>query len=110
VSKDRETTAGVSYKDVEVAMRELMRDYNCNVTFDFCTPVSSGTSVVFWVRIAAEPRWVGKKTVRAVIACQRRWPHVDHKTMAGLMLYLCFELGKSLESSGQVPVQEALFD
>jgi len=110
MAQDRETNAGVSYKDVETHMRELMREFNCNVVFTFSTPAASGTSVVFWVRIEAEPRWVGKKTVRGCILRQRRWPHVDHKTMAGLMLYLCHELHKGLEEIGQVPVQEALFD
>jgi len=110
MAEQRESLAGVSFKDVDVMVRDLQNTYNCNIHFTTTTPAASGTSVLFWLKIEATPRWVGKKTVRGAIACQRRWPHVDHKTWAGLMLHLCYELSEALERAGQVPVQEALFD
>ncbi len=110
MAQERESRAGVSYADVEAAMRDIQRQFNCNVGFKVSIPVVQGTSVVFWVAIEATPRWVGKVTVRGAVARQRRWPHVDHKTMAGLMLWLCYDLSAALDGIGQVPVQEALFD
>jgi len=87
-----------------------MKEYNCNVHFTTTTPTVTGTSVLFWVCIVAEPRWVGKLTVRGKIARQRRWPHVDHQTWAGLMLWLCYDLHSELDKLGLVPVSQALFD
>jgi len=110
VPKERDNSAGVSYRDVEVAMRAVQSEFNCNVTYELSLPVVDGTSVLFWVKVEAAPRWVGKKTVRAVIARQRRWPHVDHQTMAGLLFWLVNELHAALDEQGLVPVQAALFD
>jgi hypothetical protein len=90
-------------------MRDLQREFNVDVSFSFTIPATTGTSVVFWVALTAKPRWVGKMTVRCDIARQRRWPHVDHQTMAGLMLFLVHDLHVVLEAQGMVPVQEALF-
>lgn len=110
MAEPRENLSGVSFADVDVMVRALQSEYNCNITFIITPPATSGTTCLFWVAIRADPRWVGKRTVRSAIQCQRRWPHVDHKTFAGLMLFLCYELSRSLEQQGLVAVQEALFD
>jgi len=110
LSNVRDARAGVSYSDVDAAIRDIMKEYNCNVHYAFTTPHVSGTSVLFWVAIHSEPRYIGKKTVRAKAVRSRRWPHVDHQTMAGLMLWLAYDLSSFLEQQGMVPVQEALFD
>lgn len=110
MARDRDQAAGVSYRDVEEAMRDVQKAFNVDLRFETTIAATTGTSVVFWVAIIATPRWVGKTTVRGKVARQRRWPHVDHKTMAGLMLYLVSDLYGVLERQGLVPVQEALFD
>lgn len=91
-------------------MRDVQKAFNVDVRFEVSIAATTGTSVVFWVAIIATPRWVGKTTARGKLARQRRWPHVDHRTMAGLMLFLVGDLYAALEAQGQVPVQEALFD
>ena len=110
MARERDQSAGVSYRDVEEAMRDVQKVFNVDVRFEITIAATAGTSVVFWVAITATPRWIGKLTVRCKMARQRRWPHVDHKTMAGLMFFLAHDLHTALELQGLVPVQEALFD
>lgn len=105
----RDERSGVSYRDVEEHLRLIQNEHCCNLRFDFTVPTASGTAVLFWVGLTAEPRIVGRKTIRSSMKVARRWPHVDHQTMAGLMLWLLFELGKKLDEQGHVPAEQATF-
>lgn len=107
--QSRDERSGVSYRDVETTLREVQNEHCCNVRFELTTPVTSGTAVLFWVGCVAEPRIVGRKTIRKGAKVSRKWPHVDHQTMAGLMLWLLYELDKSLEAQGHVAAEQAEF-
>jgi len=104
-----EDASGVSYRDVESYLRAVEGEHCCNVKFEMTVPVVTGTAVLFWVTVVATPRIVGRKTIRGPIARQRSWPHVDHRTLAGLMLWLLFDIDKALEESGYVPAEQATF-
>jgi len=104
-----EDVSGVSYRDVEAHLRAVEADHCCNVKFEMSVPVVTGTAVLFWVTVVATPRIVGRKTIRGPIARQRSWPHVDHRTLAGCMLWLLFQLDTALEESGHVPAEQATF-
>jgi len=109
LAQSRDTTSNISLRDVEEAARVVQREFNCNITFALSMPMTDGTPCLFWVNCTATPRWVGKKTIRAEIAVQRRWPHVDHRTLAGLLLWLVNEMYAKLEAQGLVATQAALW-
>lgn len=104
-----ETTSNISLGDVEAHLRAIESEHCCNCTISLVMPSVGGTSVLFWVRASAEPRLVGRKTVRGPAMVSRRWPHVDHRTLAGLMVELCYELSAMLETQGHVPAEQASF-
>jgi len=106
---DRSTPAGVSLRDVNDCLRAIESEHCCNTSVTLTMPTVSGTSVLFWVKVAAEPRIVGRKTVRAPHAVSGRWPHVDHKTLAGLMFKLCHQLDNELDIRGHLPAEQAKF-
>jgi len=103
-------TSNISLQDVQDALRAIESAHCCNTRIELTMPVTSGTSVLFWVKVEARPRIVGRKTIRAPIAVQCRWPHVDHRTLAGLMFSLCYKLDRDLDEHGYVPAEQALFD
>jgi hypothetical protein len=106
----RGNTSGISLRDVNDCLREVQNEHCCNCAVELTMPVNSGTSVLFWVKITATPRIVAKKTIRGPIAVSARWPHVDHKTLAGLMFSLCHKLDRELDEYGHVPAEQAMFD
>ena len=103
------TTSNVSLGTVADALRELESAHCCNTRFEMVMPKTSGTSVLFWVKLVAEPRIVGRKTIRAPVAVQHRWPAVDHRTLAGLMFALAYKLDRQLDELGHVPAEQATF-
>lgn len=106
----RDAHAGISLKDVEDCLREMQSAHCCNCSIVLTMPVNSGTSVMFWVKVMAEPRIVAKSTIRGPSAVSARWPHVDHKTLAGLFFSLCYKLDRQLDEGGHVPAEQATFD
>jgi len=104
------TTSNISLQEVQDALRAIESAHCCNTKVELTMPVNSGTSVLFWVKVQAEPRIVAKKTIRGPIAVSARWPHVDHRTLAGLMFSLCHKLDRELDEHGHVPAEQALFD
>jgi hypothetical protein len=107
---NRDSSAGISLRDVEDCMRVIQSAHCCNCTVELSLPVNSGTSVMFWVKMTAMPRIVAKSTIRGPIAVSARWPHVDHKTLAGLMFSLAHKLDRQLDEQGHVPAEQATFD
>jgi hypothetical protein len=107
---NRDSSAGISLRDVQDCLREIQSAHCCNCTITLSMPVNSGTSVMFWVKVQAEPRIVAKRTLRGPVAVSSRWPHVDHKTLAGLMFSLCHKLDRDLDEHGHVPAEQATFD
>jgi len=105
----RDTSSNISLATVSDALRGLQSEHCCNCRFEMTIPTQAGSTVVVWVKLVAEPRIVGRKTIRAPVAVQLRWPHVDHKTLAGLMFRLAFDLGVKLDAQGHVPAEQASF-
>lgn len=107
---ERDQSAGVSYRDVETAVRELMKSHCCNCVWELSYPVGEGTSVLMWVTLLATPRIVGRRTIRGATRVSRRWPHVDHRTLPGAQLWLVGEMDRMLEEAGHVAAEQAALD
>jgi len=99
----------VAWKDVEDAIRRIQNDHCCDVRVEMTVPVSSGTPVLLWVGIWAQPRIVGRLTIRAPIKKQHRWPTPHHKTIAGLVFNLLWDLDRTLDQLGHCPAEQASF-
>lgn len=106
---ERQYRGAISLLDVEQYVRWIQNEYHCDAHFRMSIPVGQATAVTFWVALRAEPRIIGRLTIRAPVAVQLRWPHTDHKTLAGLMYHLCHELDQKLEKHGQLPAEQATF-
>jgi hypothetical protein len=104
-----DTSSSISLQSVSDALRSLQSDHSCNCRFEMTIPSQAGSTVVVWVKLVAEPRSVAKRTIRAPTAVSLRWPHVDHRTLAGLMFRLAYDLGVKLDAIGHVPAEQALF-
>jgi len=106
---NRDSAAGISLRDVEDCLRVIESSHCANCSIVLTMPVNRGTSVMFWVKVQAEPRIVAKSTIRGPHAVSGRWPHVDHKTLAGLMFSLCHKLDRELDELGHLPAEQASF-
>jgi len=104
------TTSNISLQDVNDALRAIQSAHCCDTEVSLTMPTTSGTSVLFWVKVTATPRIVAKRTLRGPVAVSARWPHVDHRTLAGLMFNLCHKLDRELDEHGHVPAEQAAFD
>lgn len=107
---ERDNTAGVALKDVETYVRDMQDEHCCNVTIALTIPMGRDTTVLFWVQVRAEPRIVGRRTIRAPIAKQHRWPTGEAKTLTGLMYRLCYDLDRAMDEMGHCPAEQATFD
>jgi hypothetical protein len=99
----------VSYADVERAMREVEKAHCCDITLRLTHPVNEGTPVLFWVTVRADPRIVGRKTIRQRHQVTHRWPSVDCRYIEALMLRLVYKLDHELDEIGHLPAEQATF-
>jgi hypothetical protein len=99
----------VDLADVEQAMREVGDAHCCDVTLALRHPVRPGTPVLFWVSMTATPRIVGRRTIRQPHTVSHRFPHVDCRTVEGLMFRLAHKLDHDLDELGHCPAEQAQF-
>ena len=100
---------GPTYVDVVAALREVEKTHCCDAYIKLTHPVREDTPVLLWVKVEAVPRIVGRRTIRAPLAVSCRFPHVDCRTIEGLMLRLVYKLDHDLEEAGHVPAEQATF-
>jgi len=100
----------ISLDDVETMLREVEKAHCCNVRIEMTVPVASGTSVLFWVKVEARPRIVGRITIKAVVAKSHRWPTSEALTLYGLMFRLLYDLDRALDAIGHVPAEQATME
>lgn len=99
----------VDLGDVEAAMRDVGGTHCCNLRFELVPPERRDTPVLFWVKLVAEPRLVGRRTIRTPLAVSSRWPCVDAAYLEALMLRLVYLADKKLEDHGHCPAEQAEF-
>jgi len=95
---------------VETMVREVQKAHCCNVRIELTTPVNEGTAVLFWVKVEATPRLVGRRTIRAAVAKSHRWPTGEALTVFGLMFRLLYDLDRALDEVGHVPAEQATME
>lgn len=99
----------VGLVDVERAIREVAAAHCCNISVALVPPVKPDTPVLFWVKVMAEPRIVGRRTVRMPHQVCHRWPCVDCRHLEALMLRLVYKLDHDLDEVGHCPAEQATF-
>lgn len=109
VERDRDNTAGIALRDVEMMARDIQESHHCDVEMHMTLPTGRDTPVLFWVCAEARPRIVGRMTIRAPIRKQHRWPTGECKTLAGLMYRLLHDLDRTLDEQGHCPAEQATF-
>lgn len=99
MGSNRDSSAGVSIRDVALAWRSLGRDYGGDVTGELVLPHGSSTGVHIFVRVHYRPRRLGVRTIRSHICVSAAWPNGQSSTLAGLLYRLSFDLGSKLEAA-----------
>jgi hypothetical protein len=99
-----------SLEDVETALREVSATHCCDLKIELIPPVRPGTPVLFWIKVEAFPRIVGRKTIRNRHAVSNRWPTVDCRDLEALMLRLVYKIDSELTKMGHVAAEQAQFD
>ena len=94
---DRDSSAGISYRDVIVAATEAGREWCGDVRFELSAPYRPGTAVVMHATARFVPRSVGKRSTRRECAVSAPWPNGQSRTLAGLLLRLVYDLERDLE-------------
>lgn len=109
MARERDTSQGISLRDVEELARTIQKQHHCDVELHLSLPQGEDTPVVFWVCAEARPRIIGRMTIRAPIRKQHRWPTGECKTLAGLMFRLLYDLDRALDQQGHCPAEQATF-
>jgi hypothetical protein len=96
--------------DVERALREVSVTHCCDLKIELVPPVRPDTPVLFWIKVEAFPRIVGRKTIRQRHIVSHRWPTVDCRVVEALMLRLVYKMDSELTKMGHVAAEQAQFD
>lgn len=109
---NKPNSAQVSYMDVQKAADEVEKAHGCHIHFQWFMGNQNGGNWKWSLRIVA--LWKGKGS--AIIHERGRslsWPNVDHRTPAGAMLALVYELDYQLteeeERAGQAELGQLRF-
>lgn len=99
----------VSWAAVSDLTRQIEGSHCCNVKLELSVPANKGTGVQFWLVAAAEPRIVGRRTIRQPVRVSHRWPTSEAATLAALAFRLLYKLDRDLDENGHLPAEQATF-
>jgi len=102
-------TLCISWKAVSELLRQVENGHCCDIRLEMKVPHNGGTGVQFWLTACAEPRIVGRKTIRAPMRQSHRWPTTEAVTLAALAFQLLYKLDAALEEAGHLPAEQADF-
>jgi hypothetical protein len=99
----------ITWREVERLLREVAKAHCCNIFVHLSPPATEGTAVVLWVQVRAEPRLVGRRTIRAPVAKSHRFPTGEAATVEALVFRLLYDLDRTLDELGHIPAEQADF-
>lgn len=103
----RDTSAGISYRDVATLLRQLGKEYNGRAGFNLDLPVRSDHGVHLEVRCYFKRRGGDPGTWIDCRGVSGRWPSGDSLTFAGLLFRLAYELGAKLDEEAEAAERAA---
>jgi len=106
---DKGDERAISWKAVSELQRQVEGLHCCNIALEMKVPSKGATGVQFWLTAAAEPRIVGRRTIRQPVRVSSRWPTSEALTVAGLAFQLLYKLDRELDELGHLPAEQATF-
>jgi hypothetical protein len=92
----RPNDTSVSYADVSRALDEVEKAHHCQAHFIWYANYRMAQEHTWSIRLVAFWKGVGTE-ITFEHAVTKKWPHPDHRTAAGCMLALVYELDYKLE-------------